>query len=108
MFWRKRKPSDFKAEVEAHLELEAARLQEQGLSEEEARNAARRAFGNVTQAEERFYESGRWLVWDHLCQDVRFGWRALGRLRLDQQVEVLRHEEYPMTLKPSSALFASR
>ena len=59
MFWRKRKPSDFSAEIEAHLELEAQQLQEQGLSEEEARAAARRAFGNVTRARERFYESGR-------------------------------------------------
>ncbi|MGA3325749.1 MAG: ABC transporter permease [Terriglobia bacterium] len=77
MFWRKRKPSDFTAEIEAHLELETERLREQGLSEEEARTAARRAFGNVTQAQERFYESGRWLWWDHLVQDLRFGLRML-------------------------------
>jgi putative ABC transport system permease protein len=77
MFGRKRKPSDFRAEIEAHLELEAEQLKEQGLSEEEARRAARRAFGNVTRAEERFYESGRWLWWDHLVQDLRFGLRML-------------------------------
>jgi putative ABC transport system permease protein len=77
MFWRKRKPSDFKAEVEAHLKLEADRLKEQGLSEEEARMAARRAFGNVTRVEERFYDVGRWLWWDHLMQDLRFGLRTL-------------------------------
>jgi putative ABC transport system permease protein len=73
MFRRKRKQSDFTAEIQAHLELETERLKEQGLSEEEARAAARRAFGNVTQAQERFYESGRWLSWDHLVQDLRFG-----------------------------------
>jgi predicted permease len=77
MFWRKRKQSDFAAEIEAHLELETQRLKEQGLSEEEARVAARRAFGNVTQAQERFYERGRWLGWDHLVQDIRFGLRML-------------------------------
>jgi len=77
MFGRKRKHSDFKAEIEAHLELETERFKEQGLSEEEARMAARRAFGNVTRAEERFYESGRWLWWDHLLQDLRFGLRML-------------------------------
>ena len=77
MFCRKRKQSDFKAEIAAHIELETVRLKEQGLSEEEARVAARRAFGNVTQAEERFYESGRWLGWDHLAQDVRFALRML-------------------------------
>ena len=79
MFWRKRKPSDFRAEIEAHLELETEQLKEQGLSEEEARAAARRAFGNVTRAQERFYESGRWLWWDHLVQDLRFGLRMLAK-----------------------------
>jgi predicted permease len=79
MFWRKRKPSDFRAEIEAHLELETEQLKEQGLSEEEARMAARRAFGNVARAQERFYESGRWLWWDHLMQDVRFGLRMLAK-----------------------------
>ncbi len=79
MFWRKRNQNDFNAEIDAHVELEAARLKEQGLSEEDARAAARRAFGNVTRAQERFYESGRWLWWDHLRQDVRFGLRMLRR-----------------------------
>ena len=77
MFGRKRKQSDFVAEIEAHLELETEQLKAQGLSEEEARRAARRAFGNVTQAQERFFESRRWLWWDHLVQDLRFGLRML-------------------------------
>ncbi len=79
MFRRKRTASDFSAEIEAHLQLEIERLKEQALSEEQARAAARRAFGNVMQAEERFYESSRWLWWDHLWQDVRFGLRMLAR-----------------------------
>ena len=73
MFHGKRTPSDFNAEVEAHVQLESERLQQEGLSAEDAQAAARRAFGNVTQAEERFYESSRWLFWDHLWQDLRFG-----------------------------------
>ncbi|MGB9464826.1 MAG: ABC transporter permease [Candidatus Acidiferrum sp.] len=77
MFRRKRKANDFSAEIEAHIQLESERLQEQGLSEGEALAAARRAFGNVTRAEEQFYESRRWLWWDHLRQDVRFGLRML-------------------------------
>src|SRR5438045_2843992 len=77
MFWRTRKASDFRDEIETHLQLETARLRERGLNEEDARAAARRAFGNVTQAQERFYESGRWLWWDHLWQDVRHGARML-------------------------------
>jgi macrolide transport system ATP-binding/permease protein len=77
MFRRKRKQSDFTAEIEVHIELEIDCLKEQGMTEEEARSAARRAFGNVTRAEERFYESHRWLWWDHLLQDVRFSLRML-------------------------------
>ena len=79
MFRRRRKPSDFGAEIEAHLDLETERLRDEGLSEEGARAAARRSFGNVTHAEERFYEAKRWLWWDHLWQDVRFGLRMLAK-----------------------------
>ena len=79
MFRRKRKSSDFRAEIEAHIELERDRLIQQGRSPEDAQAAARRAFGNVLQTEERFYESGRWQWWDNLRQDVRFGIRMLVR-----------------------------
>jgi len=77
MFWRTRTLDDFTAEIEAHLELEAERLQEQGLSADAARAAAHRTFGNVALARERFYESRRWVWWDHVCQDVRYGARML-------------------------------
>jgi len=77
MFRRRRRANDFSAEIEAHIRLESERLQDQGLIEKDARAAARRAFGNVTRVEERFYESRRWLWWDHLLQDVRFGLRMV-------------------------------
>ena len=77
MFRAKRNPSDFGAEIEAHIALETERLREQGLSDEQARTAARQAFGNVTQAQERFYESGRWLWWDDLFYDLRYAVRML-------------------------------
>src|SRR6266853_6768973 len=73
----KRKPSDFTSEIETHLQLEIERLREQGLSEEDARAAARRSFGNLLQAEERFYESRRWLAWDHFWQDAHYALRML-------------------------------
>jgi hypothetical protein len=79
VFRRKRKASDFNAEIEAHIQLEIDRLQEQGLNEDQARVAAHRAFGNLLTAEERFYEFDRWLWWDHLSQDVRFGVRMLAK-----------------------------
>jgi predicted permease len=79
MFRRKRTSGDFGAEIEAHIELETQRLREEGLDEEEARAAARRSFGNLVRVEERFYESGRWLWWDHFWQDARYGLRMLRR-----------------------------
>ena len=77
MFGRKRKSGDFTSEIEAHLQLEIERLREQGMSEAEARATARLSFGNITQVEERFYESGHWLWWDHFRQNVRYGLRML-------------------------------
>jgi predicted permease len=77
MFGRKRDVDDFTAEIEAHLQLETERLQEEGLSADDARRAARRRFGNVTEAEERFFDSGRWLWLDHAWQDVRYAARML-------------------------------
>ena len=76
MFGR-RKQSDFSAEIEAHLSHEIDRLRELGLSEEEARAAARREFGNVAAAQEKFYEAGRWMFWDHLRNDVRYALRLM-------------------------------
>jgi len=79
MFWRKRTAGDFGSEIQAHLQLEMDRYREQGLSEEEARLAARRSFGNVTGAEERFYEAGRWSWFDIFLHNIHFGLRMLAR-----------------------------
>src|SRR5580700_9363372 len=76
-FRQGRKTDDFGAEIEAHLQLETERLREQGLSEEDARAAAHRAFGNLTRTRERFYESSRCLWWDHFWQDIRYALRML-------------------------------
>ena len=82
MFRRRRPPEDFTDEIRSHLELETERLREDGMTEQEAEFAARRRFGNVTLAQERYYEEGRWLLLDHLRQDVRFALRLLLRTPL--------------------------
>ncbi len=80
MLWRKKRRLDyFNAEIEGHLQIEIDRLRDQGLSEEVARVAACRAFGNRSRIEEWFYESGRLLWWDRLVQNTRFGMRMLAR-----------------------------
>jgi predicted permease len=73
----KRSAEDFAAEIKAHLELEADELKSEGVSPDEASWQARRAFGNVRAAQERFYMRGRWMALDKLMRDVRFGVRSL-------------------------------
>ncbi len=77
MFRRKRSAEDFAEEIKAHLELEAEDLRHEGLSEDEARWKARREFGNVRAAQERFYMKGRWMSLEKLLRDMRFGLRSL-------------------------------
>ena len=81
MFWRRRRRTaeDFEREIASHLDIETARLIADGLSEQDARAAARRRFGNATRVSERFYESRRVLWWDHLRQDVRCATRSVKR-----------------------------
>jgi predicted permease len=79
MFRRERSAEDFAEEIKAHLELEADELRGEGLNSDDAYTNARRAFGNVGAARERFYLKSR-LVWlDKLVRDVRFGLRSLAQ-----------------------------
>jgi predicted permease len=78
MFGRRRRaPSDFSQELQAHLELEMDRLRAEGLTEQQAYHAARRNLGNLATAGEHFYESSRCLWLEHLGQETRHAWRRL-------------------------------
>ena len=77
MFRRKRSAADFAEEIKAHLELEADDLEREGLSNDDAQWQARREFGSVRAAQERFYLKDRWMGLDKLVRDVRFGLRSL-------------------------------
>ena len=74
-----RSQKDFREEIESHLQLEIDRLIAEGMSPEQADAQARRHFGNVTTAEERFYERNRFLWLDNLWRD--FVYAARGFLR---------------------------
>lgn len=74
---RRRSEEDFAAEIQAHLDLEADDLRQEGVSEDEARWKARREFGNVRATQERFYLKDRRLWLDQLIRDLRFGLRSL-------------------------------
>lgn len=79
-WWRrKQREQDLERELRSDLELEADEQRENGLSAEEARYAARRAFGNTTLLKEDVRTVGAWALWDGLVQDVHYGLRAMRR-----------------------------
>jgi predicted permease len=77
--WRRnrRDDEDFHQEIDSHLQLETDRLVAEGMTPEHAREAARKTFGNVTAARERFFESGRTMWLQDAKVDVRYAWRTL-------------------------------
>ena len=64
----RRTEEDFAREVEAHVALEQDRLVSEGVPDEEAHLLARRRFGSIAAAQERFYESRRFMWCDQLTQ----------------------------------------
>jgi len=75
----RRSQRDFEDEIRAHLDIETDRLRAQGLSTEDAERAARRHFGNVGVAEDRFYHAQRFASVQDSGRDLRHAWRALLR-----------------------------
>ena len=75
----RRGDDDFAREIEAHLAIEVDRLVAEGHSPATAHALARKRFGNVTSARERFHESSR-LVWlEDFRKDVALALRSLRR-----------------------------
>jgi hypothetical protein len=85
----RRKDEDFREEIDAHLAVESARLMADGLNPEDACHAALRSFGNITRAQERFYESRRVGWMDDLLRDLRYAIRTLSRTPAFTAVAVL-------------------
>src|SRR2546423_12154544 len=77
--WMRRSDQDFSDEIRANIDIETDRLVAGGMSEAAARAAARRAFGNVTQTQERFYESNRVRWFDDLRRDVAYALRTMSK-----------------------------
>ncbi len=79
MRWRRRRKrdEDLDRELGAHLDLEAEEQRDSGLPAVEARDAARRAFGNLTLVKEEVREMWGWTYLETIWQDLRFGARQL-------------------------------
>ena len=76
-----RSDEDFSDEIEAHLALETDQLVANGMSPDEARTAARRAFGSPRRSRVQFYESRRTMWVDHARREMRGALRTLLRHR---------------------------
>jgi predicted permease len=68
-------------EVRAHLDLLADEHMARGMSEADARLAARKAFGGVDQIKERYRDQRGFRPLDELAQDVRYTARLIARDR---------------------------
>ena len=74
---RRRSEQEAEEEIQTHLELEARWQIEAGLSPEEARDAARRAFGSVAIAKEDCRAVWGLKTLEILWQDLRYGLRMM-------------------------------
>jgi putative ABC transport system permease protein len=77
-WWRRKaREQELARELRSHLEAEAAEQRERGVEAEEARYAARRAFGNTALVSEDVREAWGWIWLERLAQDVRYGLRSM-------------------------------
>ena len=70
---------ELEREIESHIALLQERFEQRGLSQEEAKQAARRAYGGIEQAKELHREARSYIWIEHLIKDVRYGGRNLLR-----------------------------
>jgi predicted permease len=79
-WWRIRKrDDDLERELRSDLELEEEEQRANGISNEEARYAALRAFGNPSLIREQTHAIWSWHWLESLARDLRFCLRTLGR-----------------------------
>lgn len=78
-YWwnREDRANSFTEEMQFHLEMKIEELMEDGMSEPDARDAARKQFGNLTRQQEEAREAWltRWL--SDLVQDVTYATRSI-------------------------------
>ena len=79
---RRRKENELREELQFHLAEEADERLADGLSDDQARWAARRDLGNVTLLQENTRTLWSWILLEQLAQDVRYGLRAMAKNRL--------------------------
>ncbi|HTX65335.1 MAG TPA: ABC transporter permease [Opitutaceae bacterium] len=78
-FRRRRFEADMAAELQTHLELQAAANRAAGMDADEARYAARRQFGGVDQVKETARAQRGWVWLEQTGRDFRYALRSLRR-----------------------------
>jgi hypothetical protein len=99
---RKQREQDLERELRSDLALEAQEQQANGLSPEEARYAARRAFGNTALVKEEVREMWEWASFERPWQDLPYAARGLGRNPGFALVIVRRWHSASERIRPSS------
>jgi len=77
-WWQiRRRDADLERELRSHLELEEEEQRDNGVPQEEAQYAARRAFGNLTLIREHTHEAWGWAPFEHVWHDTRYALRQM-------------------------------
>jgi predicted permease len=77
LFSRHRHYDELSESISEHLDEKIADLMDRGMTREQAENAARREFGNITLIEERSREVWQWPTLESAIADIRFALRQL-------------------------------
>src|SRR5690242_19912037 len=79
LFRRNRNAQRLNDEMQFHLDQQIAENISTGMSRQEARYAAMRAFGNPTVLKEETRDTWGWLWLEQIAQDFRYGLRMLSK-----------------------------
>jgi putative ABC transport system permease protein len=79
LFFKRRLERDLEDEIRSHLEMQIEENVRQGMSPEEARQAARRKFGGVEQVKEAYRDRRGLPLVESTLQDLRYAVRTLAK-----------------------------
>src|SRR6185295_2983790 len=79
LFSKRKLDAQVSEEIKTHVELATEANVTQGMSPDDARQAALREFGNVAAIQERTRDEHGWVWLEQLQQDLAHAWRGLAR-----------------------------